>query len=252
MGTLQCYALLHGGGQGGWMWRETIEALRAQGGDSIGSILALDVPGCGSKRGRDTSALGPDDVAAELVSELEHAGLQDVVLVGHSMAGTILPIMAAQRPALFRRLVYVSACAPLPGQSVTSMMGAGAHGSNSQEVGWPLGLEENPIESQMQQMFCNDMTEGETASFVAQLGRDNWPDKTAVGTSWNYEHLGATRSSYVVCLRDGILPVPWQETFAGRLSAQRIIRVDAGHQVMNTRPHTLAEILRAEAALTIA
>ena len=251
MGTLQCYALLHGGGQGGWVWRETIEALRAQGGDSVGSILALDVPGCGSKRDRDTAALGPDDVAAELLSDLRDAGLRDVVLVGHSQAGTILPRMAAQQPALFRRLIYVSACAPLPGESVPSTMGTGAHGSNSQEVGWPLELAENPIESQMSRMFCNDMSKDETALFLAQLGRDNWPDGVTHATQSDYGHLEAARSSYVVCLRDGILPVSWQETFAGRLRARRIVRVDAGHQVMNTRPHALAEILRAEAALTI-
>ncbi|MNC99561.1 hypothetical protein D3C83_178940 [compost metagenome] len=41
--------------------------------------------------------------------------------------------------------------------------------------------------------------------------------------------------------------MPWQETFADRFHAQRIIRVDAGHQVQNTRPHALAEILRQEA-----
>ena len=55
-------------------------------------------------------------------------------------------------------------------------------------------------------------------------------------------------ASYVVCLRDGSLPVAWQETFATRLKAHRRARIDAGHQVMNTRPHALAEILRLEAA----
>jgi pimeloyl-ACP methyl ester carboxylesterase len=51
----------------------------------------------------------------------------------------------------------------------------------------------------------------------------------------------------VICLRDGILPVSWQEVFATRLQASRRVRIDAGHQVMNTRPEALAEILRYEA-----
>jgi hypothetical protein len=49
-------------------------------------------------------------------------------------------------------------------------------------------------------------------------------------------------------LRDAILPVNWQELFANRLHASRRIRIDAGHQVMNTHPEALAEILRHEAA----
>jgi pimeloyl-ACP methyl ester carboxylesterase len=67
-------------------------------------------------------------------------------------------------------------------------------------------------------------------------------------TDWSYDHLGAVPASFVVCLRDGILPVAWQETFAERFRCQRLVRIDAGHQVMTTRPHALAEVLRHEAA----
>jgi pimeloyl-ACP methyl ester carboxylesterase len=43
---------------------------------------------------------------------------------------------------------------------------------------------------------------------------------------------------------DGLAP---DEVAAERLCAQRLVRIDAGHQVMNTRPHALAEALRLEA-----
>jgi pimeloyl-ACP methyl ester carboxylesterase len=96
-------------------------------------------------------------------------------------------------------------------------------------------------------MFCNDMNDDESAAFLAKLGRDMWPAQTMRASDWRYDHLGDIPSTYVVCLRDGILPVPWQETFAARLKVQRQVRIDAGHQVMNTRPHALAEALRNEA-----
>jgi hypothetical protein len=67
-------------------------------------------------------------------------------------------------------------------------------------------------------------------------------------TDWRYAHLGATPASYVVCLRDAVIPVLWQEIFAERFQAQRLVRIDTSHQAMNTRPHALAEILRHEAA----
>jgi pimeloyl-ACP methyl ester carboxylesterase len=225
-----------------------MDALRVQGGEAVGEIVALDIPGCGAKRDRNISKLGPDDVAVELVSELQDAGVKDVVLVGHSQAGTILPLMVAQQPSLFRRLIYVAACAPLPGQDMFALLGSGVRGSSSEEIGWPLDPQRNAFEAQMPLMFCNDMAEAEAASFIARLGKDRWPDDVTQGTIWDYEHLEEVQSSYVICLRDGTLPVPWQETFAARLKAKRIVRVDAGHQVMNTRPHALAEILRSEAA----
>ena len=39
----------------------------------------------------------------------------------------------------------------------------------------------------------------------------------------------------------------WQERFAARVHANSTPRIDAGHQVMNTRPQALAEILLVEA-----
>ncbi|WP_396891131.1 alpha/beta fold hydrolase [Mycobacterium sp. Z3061] len=53
--------------------------------------FAVDVAGCGTKRGRDTSSLDVDDIADELVREIVAAGMEHVVLVGHSHAGMLLP-----------------------------------------------------------------------------------------------------------------------------------------------------------------
>lgn len=243
------YAFLHGGGQGGWVWDETIDALGMQTDGGFGRALRLDVPGCGAKRGRTTDAIGVDAIAGELIADIEAAGLRDVVLVGHSQAGCILPKMVQARPDLFRRLVYVSCSSPLPGQTVAGMIGAGVHGANPDEVGWPLDPTTHSMEERYLVMFCNDMSRIETAAFMAKLGHDAWPMESYSHTDWSYDHLGAVPASYVVCLRDAILPPSWQEKFAARFRCGRVVRIDAGHQAMTTRPHGLAEILRHEAAI---
>lgn len=242
------YAFLHGGGQGGWVWEETIAALRLQSPAQIGKIVSLDAPGCGKKRGRATDGLGMEQVAQELVSEIEDAGLRNVVMVGHSQAGQALPIMARLRPELFRRLIYVTCSAPLPGQNVQQMIGKSLHGSNSEEVGWPVNPATTSVEDRYDQMFCNDMTVEGKAAFLRQLGGDMWPADTYSETSWRYNDCDRIPSTFVLCLRDQSLPLRWQERFAKRLGTQRLVRIDAGHQVMNSRPHALAEILRLEAA----
>jgi pimeloyl-ACP methyl ester carboxylesterase len=239
------YAFLHGGGQGGWVWADTIAALRQQ---SAGDIrtLALDVPGCGVKRGRDTSQIGMEDIAAELLADIETACLRDVVLVGHSQAGQPMPHMLTARPDLFRRAIYVSCSIPLPGQTVIGMIGNGVHGATEGEVGWPLDPQTSTMEERYRNMFCNDMDDEEAHAFMSRLGADSWPASSYAHTDWRHEQLGAVPSSYVACLRDGILPMPWQEIFAQRYHCERIVHIDAGHQAMNTRPHGLAEILRHE------
>ena len=244
------YAFLHGGGQGGWVWEEAVAALRQQASGRCGRVLALDVPGCGAKRGRNTSGLDVDDIVSELIADLEDAGMKDVILVGHSQAGTLLPRLAEKNPGMFRRLIYVSCCAPLEGQTILQMIGSGRHGSHPDEVGWPLDPAQHPHQEQYRHMFCNDMGEEQAAHFLGRLGRDRWPDRSMQASDWRYDHLTNMPSTFVLCLQDGILTPPWQERFARRLNTQRTVRIDAGHQVMNTRPHALAELLRHETSIT--
>ena len=51
-------AFVLGGGQGGWVWDETIAALKRQTSNAV-RTRALDAPACGTKRGRP-SGLTPD------------------------------------------------------------------------------------------------------------------------------------------------------------------------------------------------
>lgn len=244
--ALPAFVFLHGGGQGGWVWAEAIAAIAQQSGGQA-TCLALDVPGCGAKRGRDTAAVAFDDIARELNADIEAAGLRDVILVGHSQAGCVLPRMAEFRPDLFRRLVYVTCSSPLAGVTVQEMIGNGVQGQNADEVGWPVDPATHSMEDRLRACFCSDMTPEETAAFMKKLGADMWPVSSYAERDWRYDHLAAIPASYVLCERDAILPAAWQERFAARYHATRIARIDAGHQVMNTRPQALAEVLLAEA-----
>jgi len=242
------YVFVHGGGQAGWVWDETIAALQAQTGGAFGRALALDAPGCGAKRDRATEGLTMADIARELISDIKLAGFRDAVLVGHSQGGQALVEMARQRPGMFRRLVYVTCSAPLPGQSVQQMMGNRLRGNSESEIGWPVDPETTDARARLALMFCNDMDATQTAGFMSKFGHDQWPMRTYSETDWSYDHLGAPPATYVICLKDAALPVAWQKKFAERLKAERRVYIDAGHQVMNSRPQALAELLRAEAA----
>lgn len=248
MGAPMNFVFLHGGGQGSWVWAETIAALRLQAGDAI-RTLALDVPGCGQKRGRNIGNLTFHSVGEELIADVEAADMRNVVLVGHSQAGTVLPAMLERRPELFHRAIYVSCSMPLPGQTVLQMIGKDVHGSNPDEVGWPVDPATSKPRERTQIMLCNDMDSGKTESFMAKLGQDQWPPSSYTANRWQFFNLGKVPASYVACLQDNILPMAWQETFAQRFHAERLVRIDAGHQVMNTRPHALAEVLLHEAKL---
>ena len=238
------FVFLHGGGQGGWVWNETIDALHRQAGAGAHRTLALDGPGCGDKRERDTSALTFDAINAELVSDIEAAGLRDVVLVGHSQAGIHMPEMAALRPGLFRQLIFVTTTAPDQGMTVAQMTAERLHPG-----GHPFSDTSLSMRERYGRMFCNDMKAEEAEEFLDNLGYDQWPASCYSQRDWSFDHLAALPVSYVLCLTDAILPLEWQERFAARVHARSTPRIDAAHQVMNTRPNALAEVLLREAAL---
>jgi len=243
------YVFLHGGGQGGWVWDETITALDRQTHGGFGRALALDAPGCGRKRDRQTEHLTMQDVARELVADIEDAGMKDVILVPHSQGGQAAAFMVELQPRLFKRVVHVSCSIPLLGQTVQDMMGTSVHGGSEDEVGWPFDPSTTDIATAgFPLMFCNDMDAALSASFMAKLGQDAWPAQTYTLTDWRLDHLADVPATFVICLRDNIIPAGWQEKFAQRFRTDRQVRIDAGHQAMTTRPHALAEILRHEAA----
>lgn len=240
------FVFLHGGGQGGWVWDETIAAIGRQSGGAA-RCLALDGPGCGAKRGRDTAHLSFEAINRELVADVEAADMRDVVLVGHSQAGTHLPAMLALRPELFRKLVFVSCIAPDPGLTVIEMTARRMREQGHTPGSKALTDESLPMRERYRIMFCNDMDSEKAEAFLDKLGPDQWPASCYTQTDWPYDHLADVPVSYVLCHQDAILPFEWQERFAGRVHADRTVRIDAGHQVMNTRPEALAEVLLVEA-----
>jgi pimeloyl-ACP methyl ester carboxylesterase len=94
--------LVHGGQQGAWAFDLLIPELRRLGREGI----AIDLPA------EDLEA-GASEYADLIVQATR--GFGDIVLVGHSMGGLTIPIVAARRQV--RRLVFVCAAYPEPGRS---------------------------------------------------------------------------------------------------------------------------------------
>ena len=109
------FVFLHGGAQGSWVWDETIAALKASGGSAVGHCLALDIPGCGTKRDRIGETIGFNDIVDELLADIADSGVEQPVLVGHSQAGTVIPRLIEELPGRFDRAIYVTCLAPAPG-----------------------------------------------------------------------------------------------------------------------------------------
>ncbi len=237
------FAFIHGGGQGSWVWQDTIAAMQELAPPGQLHCVALDVPGCGSKRDRDTASISLDDVAVELIADIEKQAKRDVIAIAHSQGGQALSLMAQKKPQLFGQLVYLSCSIPQAGQTTLQLMGNSRHGENANEVGWPLDPASTAIEARYEAMFCNDMNPDQARTFLSRLGKDMWPAQSYSHTQWPGKKDNTVPATYILCLRDQSLPTEWQRQFADRFNAKKLIEIDAGHQAMNTQPRVLAQLL---------
>jgi pimeloyl-ACP methyl ester carboxylesterase len=85
-------------------------------------VLAVDLPG----RGYSTVPLAGVTISVcvdEVVRQIDGAGVSDVVLVGHSMAGVILPGVATRLGSVrARRLVFLTCAVPPEGGCVVDVL----------------------------------------------------------------------------------------------------------------------------------
>src|ERR1700736_3531722 len=104
---------LHGGLYNATCWDRVVAALRSLDPQPCGRIVQLDIPGAGTKNTRPVDTLTRDDVVAELCSEVLDARLDSPVLIGHSLAGTLMPHMAQR--VEFSALCFVTTAILAPG-----------------------------------------------------------------------------------------------------------------------------------------
>ena len=108
--------LVHGAWGGAWIWRRVLAPLRAAGHE----VFAVTLTGDGERAHLRHPGIKLSTHIDDVVALLDAEELADIVLVGHSYGGMVITgaadrLLARSRASL-RRLVYVDAMVPLPGE----------------------------------------------------------------------------------------------------------------------------------------
>jgi pimeloyl-ACP methyl ester carboxylesterase len=105
--------LVHGGFHRAACWEPTVAELRRLAPDL--PVVTPDLPGRGSRPG-DLMAFTVEACVKAVLEQIAAAGLDEVVLVGHSAAGLSLPaVMERLGAARVRRAIFISALVPPDG-----------------------------------------------------------------------------------------------------------------------------------------
>jgi len=226
------FVLIHGASHGAWCWGPLMPHLEAP-------ALALDLPGRG-RRPADLESISCDVWADSAAADIENAGLSDVILVGHSMAGLTLPRVLERIPERIARLVFVACTMPPEGGNVFGELDPEvaeiAKAANPTGVE-PLGL----IDEQAMEMFCNGMDAVQTRFVLDNLCPE------APGPLYEPMRLAGLAQpvprTYLKLLRDATLSQEVQDAVIARLGDAEVRTLDTCHDVMVSHPRELAELL---------
>jgi pimeloyl-ACP methyl ester carboxylesterase len=107
------YVLIHGSFQGGWIWQRVAAGLRAAG----HLVYHPSLDGCAERKGALRAGITLDSQGTEVAGLLFYEDLNEVILVGTSSGGMVVARAAEIVPERIRRLVFIDALVPTPGES---------------------------------------------------------------------------------------------------------------------------------------
>ncbi len=231
------FALVHGAWHGGWCWEKLTPLLEQRG----HRVIAPDLP-CD-----DPSASFSDyaDVVCAALADAAHApdDDDDLVVVGHSLGGNTIPLVAARRPV--RHLVYLCALVPEIGRALRDQM------RETTDMLNPMSLQalSKPDEQRRNAWIDEDLTvqllfgdaEADTAAqaFARLRPQALYP----YSVPFALERFPPTDRTYVVCAQDQMVSPDWSRTVARDRLDATLVELPGDHSPFLSRPAQLADLL---------
>jgi pimeloyl-ACP methyl ester carboxylesterase len=204
--------------------------------------LAVDLPGRRYKPA-DLATVTRADWIRSVCEDIQGADLDEVILVGHSSAGFVIPGVAAALRERVRGLVFVTANVPAQGRAPAEYMRPDLRKIAVDSLDFVLertsgrtlgGLRpgEPPIDTELE-ILENRPRFGFEAPrpLFEPFSWDGFP-----------RHI---RRAYVRCLSDRVVTPQMAETMVANMGGASVIDLDAGHNVAGSDPAALAGLLSA-------
>jgi pimeloyl-ACP methyl ester carboxylesterase len=227
------FGLIHGAWHRGASWAPLVAELQRRGFPSVTVDLPCDVPDAGV------------DAYAEQVVQALRAVEGPLILVGHSLGGLTIPVVATRRPVAL--LVYLCALLPDPGRSLVEQRTTEADMMTEQwretytprQVGLPDGLAIWPDEVAAE-VFYHDCQPAQVSAAVQQLrpqGSLPMRERTPL-TAWP-----EVAAEYILCTDDRVVAPAWSRGVARRRLAVTPRELPGGHSPFLAQPGRLADLL---------
>ena len=111
------FVLVHGSWHGGWCWRRVADRLEKRG----HKVFTPTLTGLGERVHLLNASVDLNTHTTDVVNLIKFENLENIVLVGHSYAGTVITGVAEQVLPSIGSIVFVDAFLPVNGDTMLSM-----------------------------------------------------------------------------------------------------------------------------------
>lgn len=236
--AMPALVLVHGGGLAADSWGLTVEELHRLAPEL--TVLALDMPGRRNKPG-DLREMTIADYVDSLVGDIETAGLEDIVIVGHSMGGMTLPGVAIKLGAArVREMIFAASSLPPEGTSIVEgspwLIAKVARRIAKKNVPTPTPkwmarfVFMNGVPSHRRRFMAGKLYAESLRILTEKISRRGMPDD--IPRTW------------ILTRRDRALAPKAQRKYIDALGGvQTLIEMDTCHMMLVSEPEKLAQIL---------
>jgi pimeloyl-ACP methyl ester carboxylesterase len=227
------FVLVHGGFHDGRCWEQLVPLLSRP-------ALAVDLPGRGSHPAR-MEEVTLESCVRSVLADLDASGFERAVLVGHSLGGASVPVVAARRPERIAHLVLLSTLVAPEGGAVVDGFLPETRDQAIRRLGEGANARIEMTDAHHREMLNDDMSEADVEFCVSRHvpeSRHLFTDRASRAT------LPVDLPRTYIRLRQD-LSVSWEQQARAisLLPGLEVRELDAPHPAMVTHPKEVAEIL---------
>jgi pimeloyl-ACP methyl ester carboxylesterase len=236
--ALPALVLVHGGAHAADCWDLTIDEIHCM--EPELTVLAVDLPGRRGKPG-DLWTLTIADWVDSVVADIEGAELNDIVIVGHSMAGLTVPgVVTKLGASRVREMVLAAACIPPEGAAMVDVVAGpiALIARRNARKGAPKELRKGIANF----VFFNGVPRARRRFMAGRL----YPDSSRIPAEKvsSGDLPDEVPRTWILTLRDRTHSAKEQhESIEAIGGVQNVISIDTCHGLMVSEPERLAEIL---------
>jgi pimeloyl-ACP methyl ester carboxylesterase len=233
------YVLVHGAWGGAWEFAELSRLLAADG----SLVIAVDLPGHGDNQ----TPIAEVTMAAYVrkVTEVIEGLDAKAILLGHSLAGSIISQVAEDIPEKVDRLIYVATSLPRSGDTVLDLMQSDEGGQLLPNILFSEDQSYATINADLvRDLLLHDVEDKQRIeSLIPEFlfRQATAPFMAAVNLS--EERFGSVAKYYVRATQDKVMSQALQDRMLTHWPVEQIITLDSGHFPLTSMAETLSDAI---------